>query len=110
MIGFEYFMFGSTYVLFECSVRERGESFQLPKKKVAVNKVFALVKLQGSTCLTGMGLNIRHYAALAAIKVWLPLTISFSISLRIRLTVWVLFPSSDVVSASAMNSYATRCY
>lgn len=76
------------YVLFELSVqiKERGLSFQtfphfqLSKKKLAVTKVFASVELQGSTFLTGMGLKIRYYAALAASGVWLPLSISFSIS------------------------------
>lgn len=76
------------YVLFGLSVhiKERGLSFQtfphfqLPKKKLAVTKVFASVELQGSTFLTGMGLKIRCYAALAPTGVWLPLSISFSIS------------------------------
>lgn len=52
---------------------------RFPKKKNSGHQGLASVKLQGSTNLTGIGLDIRYYGALATIRVWLPLTSPFSV-------------------------------
>lgn len=93
-------MFGSMYLKrgVRCANVATFPDFQ---KKIAVTKGLASVELQGSTRLTGMGLNIRLYGALATIRVWLPLTNPFSIIEDVK-RMWPtrrIHPASAPISA-----------